>query len=110
MSAAATPEPLVVGVDVGGTKTVAGALRGGELLGSAEQPTDVTSEQGVIAGIDAAVREAIAAHGGPGAVGVGVPSQIDFAAGTVVKSVNIPLAGVPLRDDLSRRLGVPVFV
>jgi glucokinase len=43
-------------------------------------------------------------------VGVGVPSQIEFATGTVQTSVNIPLAGVPLRDELERRFGVPVFV
>jgi glucokinase len=52
----------------------------------------------------------IAEHGEPAAVGVGVPSQIDFATGTVVSSVNIPLEGVALRDELERRFGVPVFV
>ena len=39
-----------------------------------------------------------------------MPSQIDFATGTVETSVNIPLAGVPLREELGRRFGVPVFV
>ena len=48
--------------------------------------------------------------GQPAAVGVGVPSQIDFATGTVVTSVNIPLDGVPLREELGTRFGVPVFV
>jgi glucokinase len=107
---AAAPDPLAVGVDVGGTKIVAGAVRGGDLLGAVEQPTDVTSERTVIAGIESAAREAIAAHGEPVAVGVGVPSQIDFVAGRVLTSVNIPLAGEPLRDDLAARLGVPVFL
>src|ERR671915_2493846 len=44
------------------------------------------------------------------AIGVGVPSQIHYATGTVESSVNIPLEGVPLRSELGRRLGVPVFV
>jgi glucokinase len=39
-----------------------------------------------------------------------VPSQIEFATGTVETSVNIPLTGVPLREELGRRFGVPVFV
>jgi glucokinase len=41
---------------------------------------------------------------------VGVPSQIEFATGTVETSVNIPLTGVPLREELGRRFGVPVYV
>jgi glucokinase len=41
---------------------------------------------------------------------VGLPSQIDFASGTVVASVNIPLEGVPLGKELSDRLNVPVHV
>jgi glucokinase len=41
---------------------------------------------------------------------VGVPSQIDFATGTVETSVNIPLTGVPLRAELGHRFGLPVFV
>ena len=48
--------------------------------------------------------------GEPAAIGVGVPSQIEYATGTVKSSVNIPLAGVPLRSELGDRLGVPVFV
>ena len=39
-----------------------------------------------------------------------MPSQVEFATGTVVASVNIPLAGVPLREELGRRFGVPVYV
>src|SRR5688500_14006521 len=48
--------------------------------------------------------------GRPEAIGVGVPSQIEYSTGTVETSVNIPLMGVPLREELGRRFGVPVFV
>jgi glucokinase len=48
--------------------------------------------------------------GEPEAIGVGVPSQIDYETGTVETSVNIPLSGVPLREELGKRFGVPVFV
>jgi glucokinase len=65
----------------------------------------------IVGEIEQAAREVIA--GAPGrvvAVGIGVPSQIDFASGTVMASVNIPLAGVKLREELGGRLGLPVFV
>jgi glucokinase len=44
------------------------------------------------------------------AVGVAVPSVVDWKTGRVRASVNIPLADVPLRRVLRERLGVPVFV
>jgi glucokinase len=96
-----------VGVDVGGTKIAAAVVSGSETVGAVEHPTDVSSGDAVIAGIEAAVRE-VAQQ--PEAVGVGMPSQIEFATGTVVASVNIPLEGVPLREELSRRIGAPVFL
>jgi glucokinase len=99
---------VVIGVDVGGTKVAVAAVSGAAARDVIEHPTDTTSEEAVLAGIEAAVREV---GGEPEAVGVGVPSQIDFATGTVLSSVNIPLEGVPLREELSRRLGgVDVYV
>jgi glucokinase len=97
-----------VGVDVGGTKIAAAVVTaGGDAPSVIEHPTDISSGEAVIAGIEAAVREVEPA---PAAVGVGVPSQIDFATGRILSSVNIPLQGVALREELSGRLGAPVFV
>ena len=110
MSPAHEQEPLVVGVDVGGTKIIAGAVRGTEVLDSVERSTDVSSAEGVLNGIEAAVREVSERDEAPVAVGIGLPSQIDFASGRVLSSVNIPVAGVPLRDELSERLGLPVHL
>jgi glucokinase len=103
-------EPLVIGVDVGGTKIAVAAVEGTSPRGEIEHPTDTSSTDAVLDGIERAVREVIEAEGTPAAIGVGVPSQIEFASGTVMSSVNIPLQGVPLRDELSKRFGVPVFV
>jgi glucokinase len=97
----------LVGVDVGGTKIAAAVVAGAEAREVVEHPTDTAGSEAVIAGIESAVREVSAE---PAAVGVGVPSQIDFASGTVMSSVNIPLEGVALRTELSGRLGAPVFV
>ena len=102
--------PLVVGVDVGGTKMIAGAVRGVDVLETIERATDVSSGEAVIAGIETAVTDLSDRCGPPGAVGIGLPSQIDFAAGRVLASVNIPVAGVALRDGLGERLAVPVHL
>ena len=99
----------VIGVDVGGTKIAAAVVGDAGADRVVERPTDTSSGQAVLDGIDAAVaevRDAIEVD----AVGVGMPSQIEFATGTVVSSVNIPLEGVAVRDELSGRLGAPVFV
>jgi len=60
--------------------------------------------------VEHVVRDVIAEAGEPDGIGVGVPSQIQFETGTVETSVNIPLTGVPLREELGRRFGVPVYV
>jgi glucokinase len=103
-------DPTVLGVDVGGTKVAVAAIRDGGPQHAVEHPTPLESSDALLAGIEAAVREVVDAAGEPVAVGIGVPSQIEWATGRVVASVNIPLAGVPLRDELGRRLGVPVYV
>ena len=100
----------MLGVDVGGTKVAAGVVAGTSVREVMERPTRLDDSDALLDGIEEAVGDAIAASGEPVAIGVGVPSQIEFATGTVVTSVNIPLTGVPLREELGRRFAVPVFV
>ena len=88
-------EELVLGVDVGGTKVAVAAMRDGEVAARAERPTVLTSSSALLDGLEQTAREAIAGSAEPMAVGVGVPSQIDYDTGTVETSVNIPLTGVP---------------
>jgi glucokinase len=101
---------VVLGVDVGGTKVAVAAVEGVTATHAAEHPTVTVSADALLDGIEHAVRSVIAEAGEPSAIGVGVPSQIEYETGTVETSVNIPLIGVPLRDELSGRFGVPVFV
>jgi glucokinase len=101
---------VVLGVDVGGTKVAVAAVDGVTTHDAVEHPTVTENTDALLDGIESAVRRVIGESGEPEAVGVGVPSQIDYATGTVETSVNIPLAGVPLREELGRRFGVPVFV
>jgi glucokinase len=100
----------VLGIDVGGTKVEIASVVDGRTHDPMTAPTELGDSAALIEGLDALAREVIERDGRPEAVGVGVPSQIDFATGTVIASVNIPLEGVSLRDELERRFEVPVFV
>jgi glucokinase len=102
--------PSFIGVDVGGTKVAAAAVEGNDARHAVEYPTPLESTAALLECVEAAVND-VATHGGePQAIGIGVPSQIEWATGTVVSSVNIPLEDVPLRAELGRRLGAPVYV
>jgi glucokinase len=95
---------------VGGTKVAVAGVKGVAAHHGVEHPTVTDSTEALLDGLEATVRRVIEQTGEPEAIGVGVPSQIDFETGTVETSVNIPLAGVPLREELGKRFGVPVFV
>jgi glucokinase len=103
-------DPVVIGVDVGGTKVAAARIAGTEVRSPVQHPTDLSGPEALLDGIESAIREVAQSAGEPDAIGVGMPSQIDFATGTIVASVNIPFEGVPLREELGRRLGVPAYV
>jgi glucokinase len=106
---ASAPQPII-GVDVGGTKVAAAEVVGQRVQNLVEQPTDLRGPDELLAGIESAVREALGERPAPAAIGLGVPSQIEYETGTVLSSVNIPLQGVPLKHELQTRLGAPVFV
>lgn len=97
-----------VGVDLGGTKIAAAALSEGQLGESLVRTTDLSSSEALIDQLAELVDEAKPDR--LDAVGIGVPSVVEFRNGRVVSSVNVPLADVPLREVLSERLGVPAFV
>jgi glucokinase len=44
------------------------------------------------------------------AVGLGIPATIDHDEGIAVSAVNLPLADLPIREIVSERVGLPVFV
>jgi glucokinase len=72
------------------------------------QPTDLSSSEALVNQLVAMI--SAARTGELDAVGIGVPSIVEFETGRVVSSVNVPLVDVPLRQVLGERLGVPVFV
>ncbi len=97
-----------IGVDVGGTKIAVAVLEGGELSDSVITPTNQASQDALVEQIAKAIEGSI----GPDvrAVGIGMPSIIEFATGKILSSVNIPLHDIPLRQNLTERMGVPVYV
>jgi glucokinase len=98
----------VIGVDLGGTKVALASLRD-RVLG--ESVVEKTDRSGPAALIDQLVGMLQSAPVDDlDAVGIGVPSVVDFETGRVVSSVNVPLADVPLRQVLGDWLGLPVFV
>ncbi|MGH3002143.1 MAG: ROK family protein [Gaiellaceae bacterium] len=99
----------VIGVDLGGTKILAGIVdANGVVHETTEQPTVTTSQDALLDEIAAAVRTLPAE--GVSAVGFGVPSRIDQRTGIALGAVNIPLHEVDFRGEMARRLGLPVVV
>lgn len=108
---------FTVGVDIGGTKIQAAAVREEQVVGSFRTSTPLTGAADVRAAIAGAVDEALAAAGADRsalqAVGLAIPGAVDAGAGTVRSAPNLPgfqdATPVPVGPDLSRALGgVPV--
>lgn len=96
----------LIGVDVGGTKVSVAGLRGGTLEEPVITPTDTSCADALLDQLTTRIEAA----GDAAAVGVAIPSIMDWEAGAARFSVNVPLQGVPVRDILRERLGVPVYV
>lgn len=105
---------LVVGVDIGGTKTSAGLVdSSGTLLAVRTLPTPAA--QGPAAVLDTAaglVAEVASGAGDVTAVGVGSAGVVDPRRGVIVSATGAIAgwAGTDLRGEVSRRLGLPVTV
>jgi glucokinase len=99
----------VVGVDVGGTKILAGIVDpDGQVEQRRERLTELDSQDRLIEEIGASVEDVL--DESVEAVGFGLPSRIDHDNGRVDGSVNIPLADVPLRELMTKRFGLPVTI
>ena len=98
----------VIGVDLGGTKILAGVLdRAGAILETCEVSTPTESQAALVEGIAGAVDQLL--EPGIDALGLGVPSVLD-ADGRSLDSINIPLAGIALGEVLGERFGIPAAV
>ena len=99
-----------IGVDLGGTKMLVGVLDGTEVRWESREASTGQSEDELVELLVREVGEARDACPGASAVGLGIPATIDHDDGVAVAAVNLPLTDVPMRDLVSERVGLPVFV
>jgi glucokinase len=99
----------VIGVDLGGTKILAGVVDDeGHVERRREHPTPTASQEELLAGLDAAVEELLSDE--IAAVGFGIPSPIDQRSGRALQAVNIPLGDIDFRSRMAERFGLPVGI
>jgi len=104
-----------IGLDLGGTNLRAAAIdRKGMMLDKISGETEFSAgRDAVLSDIAAAISKMREKHGtnGLAGIGVGVPGFIRMKEGLISGSNNLPfLENVPVRDDLSRRLGTKVIL
>ena len=97
-----------IGLDVGGTKIASATLEDGQLKTRELIKTDVSDSDKLVAQIVELISHL--RNDDTVAVGVGLPSIIEFETGRIAHSVNIPLADLPLRELLSDKAGIPVYI
>jgi glucokinase len=105
------PPRRVIGIDAGGTKLLGGVVDEQMVVhhrvhrtwrGAGRQETlDIFTD---------AVEEVRAAAPDVEAIGFGIPALVEQEAGVSRWSNHLPLDGVPFRDLMSERLGLPVLV
>ena len=98
----------VIGVDLGGTKILAGLIEDGHVVQTVEHRTPTTSQEALFDGLAEAVREL--PLDGVDAVGFGIPSRFDYRTGHALGAVNIPLSEVDFVAAMHDRLDLPVGV
>ena len=97
-----------IGLDVGGTKIASATLKDGRLSTQELVKTDVSNSDALVGQLveligNLRTEETLA-------VGVGLPSIIEFETGRIAHSVNIPLADLPLRELLTEKAGIPTYI
>jgi glucokinase len=108
--------PLVLGVDLGGTKVLAGVVApDNRILGRGKRATPA-KEGGpaILAAMVECVDEALARAGvGREAIaagGIGSPGPLDVKTGVILFSANLNVKNYPIGPELSAALGAPVIV
>ncbi len=107
--------PLLVGVDVGGTKIAVlvvdrdERVLAREVAHTAAGPQEGATGQ-IAAVVERTLRSANARIGDVAAIGVGVPGRVDPLTGAVTLAVNLGWSALPLGAQLEARFGRPCAV
>jgi len=117
MAESSTKADYVVGLDLGGTKILAGVFDSSlECIGTAKLSTkSPRGVEAVINRIERCIRDAVdeadLSLKQVAGVGIGAPGAVEFDTGTVIFAPNMEgWKDVPLKKSLEKQLGVPVFV
>ena len=110
-----TARPILVGVDVGGTKiAVLITTPDGAILGRATRASSAGDQDGAAEAIATTVERALTDAGASvhdvAVIGVGVPGRVDPLTGRVTIAVNLGWTDLALRDALEARLGRPCVI
>ncbi|HJP88796.1 MAG TPA: ROK family protein [Candidatus Limnocylindrales bacterium] len=114
-NAATRDRGLIVGADIGGTKTaILVCDADGEVLARHIAPTAVgapdQAADAIASLVQAALHEASATTDVVAALGIGVPGRVDRERGQISLAVNLNWHDLPLGPRLEARLGIPTFI
>lgn len=116
MAEASKSENLIIGVDLGGTKILAGifdrslnCIGQNKITTKAQRGADAVIER-VGRCVRDAVDEADLDFKQIKALGIGAPGAVDPESGKVIFAPNLQWRDVPLKKALEKDLGIPVFV
>jgi glucokinase len=100
-----------IGVDLGGTKMLLGALDGdSKVVWESREASTGQSEDELVELLVREVGEARAERPAIAAIGMGIPATIDQDRGLARSAVNLPIENLPLRDLVRERTGLPAFL
>src|SRR6188508_272303 len=109
MVAPAVEAPVVIGLDVGGTKIRSGLIdREGTVLVEREMQSPASSEDEVLAALDAAVESLLDER--VAAIGYGIPANLERGTGRALWATNLPLTDVDVLARARDRFGLPVGI
>ena len=109
MVARTVASPLVIGLDVGGTKILSGLVdREGTVVVERRVATPGESQEEALTAMDEAVEELLDDR--VVAIGYGIPANLERGTSRILRATNMSLAGVDLVARSRQRFGLPVGV
>lgn len=103
-------DPLTVGVDIGGTKVMAGVVdSAGSVLAVDQRPTE-SHDPAAVEDTIVDLVHGFAAHHEVAAVGIGAAGFVDSTRSVVMFAPHLSWRREPLRANVAERLRVPVVV
>lgn len=106
----------IIAVDIGGSKILSGILTcQGQILARAKEPTLAQRSvadmmDSIVATVKRLSDEIGLKNSEVMGIAVGAPGPLNYATGVILDPPNLNWRNLPLRDELSHRLGMPVLL